>query len=367
MKLVIQNMARVWGGNEKFLVTLGHGLMMRGHEVVVSCPRGPVRERATAGGLRVTGFRPRGSIDLVSGAAFAAWLAKERPDALLLTSWHSISWASFAGRFARVRRIALRQGIVRRAPPRGLRAHALRHWIDDVITNAAEIRDVWLESIESFPPEHVHVVLNAVAPPGVERSALRETLRKEIGVTDDTLIVGGAGIVTKRKNFDLLLRAFARAALPRTCIVIVGDGPHRPRLEQLATELDIQASVRFLGKRDDAAAVIGGLDAFVLSSRNEGMANVMLEAMAGGTPVIAADISGVRTAIGESGDRPSAGWIFSPDDEVELAKILAEVSHDMRNGSRRVDDMSREARWRIRNWFTLDRMIDECEQILFSR
>jgi glycosyltransferase involved in cell wall biosynthesis len=365
MKLVIQNMARVWGGNEKSLVTLGEGLMMRGHEVIVSCPVGPVRDRAAARGLAITSFRPRGSLDPVSGASFGVWLAAQRPDALLITSWHSISWASFGARAARVPRVVLRQGIVRRAPSRGVRAHALRHWVDEVITNAPEIRDVWLDSLPSFSPDRVHVVLNAVAPLSVDRKILRERLRAEIGASDGTLLIGAAGIVTRRKNFELLLDAFAAAKPSDTRIVIIGDGPHRPELERLARELNIDASVHFVGHRDSAAEAIAGLDAFVLSSRNEGMANVMLEAMASGVPVIASDISGVRTAIGQSNERPPAGWIFPPDDTGRLAEVIAEVTVATRAGGESISARTREASWRIENWFSLERMLDRSERILF--
>ena len=365
MKVVIQNTAHVWGGNEKFLVTLGQGLKQRGHDVVISCADGPVRERALARGLRVTNFRPRGSLDPVSGLSFAGWLALEKPDALLITSWHSISWASFAARVARVPKVVLRQGIVRSAPSTGPRAHALRNRVDDVIVNAPEIRDAWLESIPSFRPDRVHVVLNAVMSHASERENAKQRLSNELNVSADTLLVGAAGVVTRRKNFDLVLRAFAKAR-PQNCrVVIIGDGPHRPELEKLAAELGIEREVIFTGARDNAAESIAGFDVFVLSSRNEGMANVMLEAMAAGTPVLASDISGVRTAIGTPNDRPPAGWIFPRDNEDQLSSVLSEVITDIRDGSKCVTPRTTEALWRIENWFTLERMLDECEHILF--
>jgi glycosyltransferase involved in cell wall biosynthesis len=365
MKLVIQSSAHVWGGSEKFLLMLARGLKQRGHEIVIACPGGPVRERARESGFRVSSFRPRGAIDFLSGLSFAAWLRKERPDALLIGSWHPISWASFAGRVTQVPRIALRHGIVRRAPSRGTRAYALRHWVDDVITNAPEIKKVWLESLPSFPEDQVHVVLNAVIPSAWARPAAREKLATEAGVNGDTILVGGAGIVTKRKNFDLLIRAFARVRPENTRVVVIGDGPHLPELRKLAVALGVESEVLFTGARENAAETIAGLDVFVLSSRNEGMANVMLEAMAAGTPVIASDISGVRTAIGATPQRPPAGWIFPADDEVQLASLLSDVIADIRDGGHAGAAMATEARWRTEHWFNLERMLDECERILF--
>jgi len=317
-------------------------------------------------GIRVSHFRPRGSVDFVSAASFAVWLRSERPDAVLITSWHSIPWAAFASRIAGVPRVLLRQGIVRRAPSRGVRAHALRRWIDDVITNAPEIRDVWIESNPSFPSERVHVVLNAVASQAAERARLRTSLRAELGVGDGVLLLGAAGILSRRKNFELLITAFAKTRLDDVQLALIGDGTHRVELERLVAELGLADRVYFLGALVHAADAIGGLDLFVLSSTNEGMANVMLEAMASCTPVIASDISGVRTAIGVHGERPAAGWIFPADDGAALAATLVEVTGAIRHDPESVRSRTSEALWRIENWFAEGRMLDDSERILFS-
>jgi glycosyltransferase involved in cell wall biosynthesis len=366
MKLVIQNTARVWGGNEKSLATLARGLADRGHRVIVSCAKGIVSERLQEMGIDVTHFRPRGQIDFVSGLSFAIWLKKHAPDALLMTSWNAVPWAALSARMAGVKNVVLRQGIVRRAPRSGPHAYALRHWVDNVITNAPEIRDVWLESLPEFPHDHVHVVLNAVASTASQRDQMRAQLRAELGINRETLIISAAGILSRRKNFELLLEAFARLDTPGATIAIVGDGEHRQALVAKTSQLGIESSVRFLGARDHASEVIGGSDLFVLSSNNEGMANVMLEAMAAGVPVIASDISGVRTAIGASEDRGPAGWIFPPDDAGSLASAISEILIMLRESPERVRALTAEASWRIDNWFSRDRMLEQSERILFE-
>lgn len=366
MKLVIQNMSRVWGGNEKWLSIVATALTARGHEVVVSCPRGPVRARIQSLGVRTTGFRPRGVVDPASGLSFAWWLRREEPDALLLTSWQSVAWATFGARVAGVKKVVLRQGIVRQVPRRGPRAFALRRGVGDVIVNSHEIRDAWLQSAPKGHSANVHVVLNAIASRRSDRSELREKLRRELNISDEILLIGGVGHLFKRKGFDLLLRAFAKAKAANTHLVIVGQGDHRAELESLASALSISNRIHWLGRRADGAEVITALDVFVLSSENEGMANVMLEAMAGGTPVIAFDVSGVRQAIGATTERPEAGWIIPPGDEVQLASTMETVCDAIRDASPVIQSLTDEAHWRIRNWFSIDRMIDECETILFG-
>ena len=97
-------------------------------------------------------------------------------------------------------------------------------------------------------------------------------------------------------------------------LVVAGDGPELAGLRERARELGIADRVHWLGHRDDVPGVLAGCGVFVLSSRNEGMANVMLEAMSVGTPVIATAISGVRTAVAADDGGSPAGWIVPPED-----------------------------------------------------
>jgi glycosyltransferase involved in cell wall biosynthesis len=366
MKLVIQNGSRVWGGNEKWLATLSAGLIARGHQVIVSCPRGAVREGLARMGVPTTGMRPRGMLDAASGVAFACWLRRERPDALLLTSWQPLAWAAWAGRHARVPRVVVRLGLVRPHPARGGRARAFRRWVHAMIVNSAEIRDVWLRSAPDFPPERVNVVMNGLHTRDDQRPALRGRLRAELGLAPDTLLIGGAGHLAPRKGFDLLLRAFAASGLSHARVAIAGGGDHLAELQALAAGLEVDDRVHFLGHRDDGPDVIAGCDLFVLGSRNEGMAIVMLEAMAAGVPVVATDVSGVRRALDREPGTPPAGWIVPPDDVDAMARAIREVADGLAVESSQVAERTSEALRRVRERFGVERMVSECEQVLFG-
>ena len=171
-----------------------------------------------------------------------------------------------------------------------------------------------------------------------------------------------AGTLEQRKGFDLLLHAFARMQVPDAHLLIAGSGPDEAMLRILAEQLGLAGRAHFLGFRNDLANVLRGADVFVLSSRREGMANVMLEAMAAGCLVIATDVSGVRAALGKRAGRAEAGWIVPVDNESALTSALENVLRlRHRDAAQPYRD---EARYRVDNWFSLPRMISDVERVL---
>ncbi|MFL5381130.1 MAG: glycosyltransferase [Longimicrobiaceae bacterium] len=364
MKIVIQNNSRVWGGNEKWLATLAAGLAARGHRVVVSCrAKGPVRRELERRGIATTSVRPGGYADVVRGLRFRRWLKGERPDVLLLTSWRTTPWGAWAARRAGVPRTVVRLGIVRTLRPGRRDAWPFRGRVDALIVNSPAVRDAWLRTAPWFPADEVHLVLNGVPAAPPLSDAERAAVRAELGLSADAAVIVGAGRLSRRKGFDYLLDAFARAGIPGSEVLLVGTGEEEANLRAQASALGIADRVRFAGERGDVPRVLGACDLFVLSSQNEGMANVMLEAMAAGIPVAAFDVSGVRDALGPRDARPAAGWIVPPADADALAAALRDALANPDDAAARVA----EASWRVRNWFSIDRMVDEAEAVLRGR
>ncbi len=138
-------------------------------------------------------------------------------------------------------------------------------------------------------PERVEVLRN-----GVDLSLFRPTDRKVarqgLGLTRPTLLSVGHLVEGKRHNRVIE----AMRQLPDFDLVIVGEGPEREALGHLARHVGVADHVRFLGSRPHATLpeVYGAADALVLASSREGWANVLLEAMACGTPVVASNIPG---------------------------------------------------------------------------
>jgi glycosyltransferase involved in cell wall biosynthesis len=364
--LLIHNHSRVWGGNEKWLATLAAGLMRKGHRVVVSCRAGgAVAAELARRGIATVHVRPGTYLDVPRGLRFAAWLRRERPDVVLLTSRKGMLWGAWSAHRAGVPRLVVRAGIAE--VPATLR-HQLpfRRWVDAVIVNSRFIAERWREQAAGwFAPDKVRVVLNGIVPSQPDAADVQR-VRGEICAEPDITLVAGVGHLARRKGFDLLLRAAASLDRPAVRVVIVGAGPAEDELRALANELGIAGRVVWTGHRADVPTLLAASDVFVLASRNEGMANVMLEAMSVGTPVIATDISGVREALGATEDRPAAGWIVPPDDAPAMAGALREVLRLRSEAPGEIRERTAEARSRIRVWFTVERMVEECERILFA-
>ena len=113
------------------------------------------------------------------------------------------------------------------------------------------------------------------------------------------------GRLCRQKGQDVLLDAWpaVRAAVPTARLVLVGDGPDRPHIEQRRL-----TGVHLAGHHDDVRPWLWAADVAVQPSRYETMALSMLEAMATGRSVVAADIEGAREALGPATARRPARW-----------------------------------------------------------
>jgi len=132
----------------------------------------------------------------------------------------------------------------------------------------------------------------------------REEMRRRLGLNHITLL--SVGHLIERKGHDIAIRALTE--LPQTRLIIAGDGEEEGALRQLSAALGVAERVVFLGAlpQDKLAHYYGAVDALVLASSREGWANVLLEAMACGTPVIASNVWGTPEVVAA----PEAGILM---------------------------------------------------------
>jgi glycosyltransferase involved in cell wall biosynthesis len=126
----------------------------------------------------------------------------------------------------------------------------------------------------------------------------RERVRLELNLKGNVIV--SVGRLAELKGHDLTIRAIKE--MPDTALVLVGSGPEEQKLKSLVAELSLGDRVHFVGNQpqEKLAYYYSMADVMVLASSREGWANVLLESMACGTPVVATDVGGTREVIGDS-------------------------------------------------------------------
>ncbi len=146
-----------------------------------------------------------------------------------------------------------------------------------------------------IPAEKVHVVYNGIGKiPGDQR----DSLRKQLNIHQDALVVGWIGRLAPQKDPLMMVRAFAQTepAQQHAVLVMVGTGDMLWEIQQLARSLGVLEHCRFPGELDGETAM-SAFDVFALSSRYEGMPYVIIEAVAAGLPIVATHVGGVANAV----------------------------------------------------------------------
>lgn len=148
------------------------------------------------------------------------------------------------------------------------------------------------------PPDKVTVLRNGVDTTLFRPPADREAARRALGLSRPTLI--SVGLLIERKGHHHAIEAMRQ--LPEFGLLIVGEGPEHARLAGLIDRFGLGDRVRLLGPQPHAElpSLYGAADALVLASSREGWANVLLEAMACGTPVVASNIPGNPEVVREA-------------------------------------------------------------------
>lgn len=166
------------------------------------------------------------------------------------------------------------------------------------------------------------LVRSAVDVDGLRQAAAsREQARTALGIPEGVPVMGCVTRLCEQKDPATLLRAARRVVdvRPEARLVVVGDGPLRADVEAMVDELGLRGHVDLLGPRTDVATLLPGFDAFLLTSRWEGLPRAVIEAMAVGVPVVATDVGGIADAVtdGQTGLLAPAG-----DDGALAAAVL---------------------------------------------
>lgn len=188
-----------------------------------------------------------------------------------------------------------------------------------VICTSASERDELAMVTHSRDLAKLRVIHNGIDPPAAANQSQRASTRAAMGIGPDVVLGLFVGALEARKA-PLLAASAARdthAAGVPFVLAVAGDGPQACQLQALEGD-----AVKVLGHRSDVPRLLAAADVFVQPSEREGMSFALLEAMAHGVAVIAADIAGNTEAVGD------AGVCFRPGERQALTAAMVRLSSD---------------------------------------
>lgn len=308
------------GGAERVALEIVRDLVAAGHKVELLL--------ANATGELMPLIPPQVRvIDLQASRLFGAlwplvrYFRRERPDAMQVSMWPLTTIAIIAHRLAGSRarlmtsdHIAFAQASWLDKLPIRLTAGPL-YRLADVRVSVSEGAARDLAGLTGLSRDQFEVIYNPISPPDEIRST--QAVEELWGGASSRIITVGS--LKPQKNHALLLRAFARLGLKDGRLMILGDGPLRGDLEHLVAQLGIGDRVILPGFVLDPWPYYASASQFVLSSDYEGFANVILEALAAGLPVVSTDCPSGPAEILENG---RFGTLVEVGDEAGLADAI---------------------------------------------
>ena len=170
-------------------------------------------------------------------------------------------------------------------------------------------------------PERVVTIFNGIDPTAFQCGPLeRAEARAACGIPLDAPVLATVAVQREPKGIQHMLAALPQvaSAFPEIRYLLVGDGPHRPALEQQAAQLGVAGRVVFAGSREDVAGLLAAADIFVLPSLTEALPTVIAEAMAAGLPIVATTVGGIPEMVRHG----EAALLVPPADPEALAATV---------------------------------------------
>lgn len=351
------------GGITRYILTLSERLIRRGHQVVIASAGGYAQPQLQEAGVAHWSFPLNTSAEFSPPVFWTAHRLAERlkEEPVDLIHAHTRVGQVVAELISRRREIpyvTTWHGIYRVNLGRKL----FPCTGDATIAISAPVYD-HIHRDFHVPQDRIRRIYNgidtmhyaaALAPEAVE------AYRGQIGIAPGQPVIGGIGRLAagRVKGFDILLVAaqLARRSVPGIQVLIVGDGPRRPFLEDVARRLKVQDIVHFVGETHDIRLPLALMDLFVFSSRwPEAFGLTVVEAMAAGKPVVAMRVGAVPEIIRHGVD----GLLVPPEDPAALAQGISQLLNDRATAAR----LGSQAQARVQKAFNLDRMAAEVEAV----
>jgi glycosyltransferase involved in cell wall biosynthesis len=318
------------GGVQKGRVILANALAERGVNLTCVLPeaKGPFLEQLSPD-IPVVELGTRHAIPLVR--RFAHYLQRHRPAVVLASQHHTILAAIWARHLAAVETCLIvtqhntlselcRQSrrptvhyLLPRVAPRFFRQA-------DMVCAVSNGVALDFAAMTGIAMSQIRVIYDPTVTPQLAAQAALASGHPWLDDGKDRPVVLGAGNLIRIKDFETLIRAFARLRAIRPArLVILGEGPERKNLEHLTRQLGVAADVDLPGFTVNPYAFMARADVFALASRVEGLSNALIEALACGCPVVSTDCPNGPAEVLEDG---RYGRLVPVADDAALAAAI---------------------------------------------
>ena len=344
---------------------LVHGLEERGVPALLVCPdNGELYRAATREGLDVQGVRYRGDHDLTLVLKLSRIIRSAKPDIVHL---HSRRGADILGALA-AKWAGHPNVITTRRVDNPISAGVLNGFCIGKIPKAIVCVSDGISSVmkeAGFPSDKITVIHSAVDASAYDSALSKWEARRILGVLPASPLLCVIGQLITRKGHHVLLDALPslRNKFKDIRVLIVGSGAVRSRLEAQVHKLNLDGCVQFMGFRSDISTILRASDLLVHPALREGFANVGLQAMASGIPVVTTSVGGMPEMV----QHEITGLVVPPGDSKTLAQAIEEL---LSNPGRR-SMMGRLGQDIVRESFSVEKMVDSnlalYQKVLASR
>ena len=344
-----------FGGQETKTLSEAAALTARGHSLtIVGRPGSKIVQHAKEMELKCRLLEMPNSLSPVAIWTLWRWI---REDQVSILHSHSAKDAWISGLAARLS--GNRPTIFRTRHITNPIKHRIAYsWLPDyLVVISCAMRDGFI-SEHRVDPGKIILITPSVDFRRFDSLPNRSTIRRELGFSQEDFLIGMIAEFRGEKDHPTLVRAFRRVLdqVAHAKLLLVGEeGRKGARIRDLVDQLGLQNRVEFLGFRKDIPRIMRALDVSILSSTREPFGQVLLEAMAAGTPVIATRVEGPLEVI-QHGD---TGLLFDPGCDEALAEALLDLQHN----KQQANQLAHNALIRVRKEYDFQTSLERLEAI----
>lgn len=310
------NTSREWRGGENQVLNLALGLKSRKiPQVIIAQPKSPLSEKAQQAGIEVIELNMKSEFDFKAIHQIRAIIRERKIGIVHTHTAHAHSIALFAKKKKDKWKL-----IVSRRVDFRIKKNLFSKWkykspkVDLFIGVSRQIQKYLLE--DGIEPARVIAIHSGIDIQKFKRLPNADGIRKELEINKKTIVIGIIAALVDHKDHITFLHAISKIETEVPYIaIILGEGKLAPKLKELASKLELNDKVYFLGFKQNIPEYLNLIDIFTLTSKEEGLGTAILDAMAAGKPIVATRGGGIPEMVVHN----KGGFLCEVGDSYELA------------------------------------------------